>query len=256
MSYKFIKLFLPLLFLLTSCKREEIKIPLYHIEGINFKVEKKYYHLLYSMNKDVLSFLIDKKTSFFLSIYSESCSSSCSLFDSSLYTLANENDTFIPYIDKTIYDTITDLNLPQVKENAILFFKEGTLFKQIDITEDNVSFEDVKKIISNYTYDTNLKIVTPFYKNEKDILINSFNFSTYDLSNSNIIYPSVNKSDKTLFLDFNRTSNISDIQNTYSSKKDIENIYFYNGLDSLTSDFYTTFDIKKEELENDSSYIR
>lgn len=255
-SYKFIKLLLPLLFILPSCKENKMRIPLYHIEGINFKVDKKYYHLLYSMDKDALSILIDKQASFFLSIYSESCSDSCSMFDASLYAYANSNDAFIPYMNKSIYDTIKSSSLPSIKENAILFFEEGKLLKQVDITENNVSIEKVKETIDTYTYDTKLKIVTPFIKDTSDNLINCFKFSSYDLSNKSIIFPEISSSDKTLFLDIKRTLSIKDIQSSYTDTSKINDIYLYEGINSLTSDFYTSLNIKKEELEKNSSYIR
>ncbi len=255
-SYKFIKFILPLLFILPSCKESKTKIPLYHIEGINFKINKKYYHLLYSLDKDALSLLIDKQASFFLSIYSESCSDSCSMFDASLYAFANSNDVFIPYMNKSIYDTIKSSILPSIKENAILFFQEGKLFKQVDIREDNVSIEKVKEIIETYTYDTKLKIVTPFIKDTSDNLINCFKFSNYDLSNESIIYPEISSSDKTLFLDIKRTLSFKDIQSSYTDKSKINDIYLYDDINSLTSDFYSSLNIKKEELENSSSYIR
>ncbi len=255
-SYKFIKFILPLLFILPSCKESKTKIPLYHIEGINFKIDKKYYHLLYSLDKDVLSLLVDKQASFFLSIYSESCSDSCSMFDASLYAFANSNDVFIPYMNKSIYDTIKSSILPSIKENAILFFQEGKLFKQVDIREDNVSIEKVKEIIETYTYDTKLKIVTPFIKDTSDNLINCFKFSNYDLSNESIIYPEISSSDKTLFLDIKRTLSFKDIQSSYTDTSKINDIYLYDDINSLTSDFYSSLNIKKEELENSSSYIR
>lgn len=255
-SYKFIKFIIPLVFILPSCKGNKTKIPLYHIEGINFKVDKKYYHLLYSLDKVVLSLLIDKQASFFLSIYSESCSDSCSMFDASLYAYANSKNAFIPYMNKNIYDTIKSSSLPSIKENAILFFQEGKLFKQVDISEDNVSIENVKEIIESYTYDTKLKIVTPFIKDTFDNLINCFKFSNYDLSNESIIYPEISSSDKTLFFDIKRTLSFKDIQSSYTDTSKINDIYLYDDINSLTSDFYTSLNIKKEELENSSSYIR
>lgn len=245
---------LPFILIFSSCKKENKKvIPLYHIDGINYKIDKKSYHLLYNLEKDVFLNLINKEASFYLAIYSESCSSSCSMFDISLYTLANTNSIFIPYMNKTVYDTISNTNCPTLKENAILFYNNGSLYSYIDITEDNVDSTSVKNIIESKTYDSNLNIVTPFIKNIDDKIVNCFTFTKENKDDSNIIYPNYSTHDKTLYLDCNRTDDYSVIQS--NANPEYKNIYLYFGLDYLTDNFYSKTNIKKEDLINSSSYI-
>lgn len=238
-------------FLLFSCEKNKTnRIPIYHIDSINYKEERNY-HLLYSMDNETLLSLKEKKASFFVCIYQRSCSSNCTIFDYSLYSKANEADFLIPYIDKENYDLLPKDTFPSVHENAILFFEKGTLIQQTEITEKNVSIEEVSKIIDAYTYDSGIKIVTPIEK-EEDSSLDSFSFSV-EKDEKGKSYHSYLKTMKkpVLFLNTEKTEDFSLIQ----EKTDYSSLYLYKGNDSLTSTFFEKTGIKKEELEQSSSYL-